>query len=127
MTQKSQLGQFGEDLACEYLVKKGYKIIDRNVWQKWGELDIVAKSADKTLVFVEVKTLRQSSGQAPEESLQPEDQLTKAKLKKLQRTASLYAGHYQEKIKDSRGWRIDLVAISIKPGGFDVRHYKNIT
>ncbi len=126
MTYKSQLGKFGEDAACEYLVKKGYKIISRNFRKPWGELDIIAFAPDKTLVFVEVKTLRQSSGQAPEEQLSPEDQLTKAKLKKLQRTASLYTGHYPELIKDYKGWQIDLLAITLKDDNFDIKHYENI-
>jgi len=126
MTYKSQLGQFGENLACEYLIKKGYKIIERNARQKWGELDIVAKAADRTLVFVEVKTLRRGSGQAPEESLQPEDELTQPKLIKLQRTASLYAGHNSELVDDERGWRIDLLAILISGEKQDIKHYENI-
>ena len=84
MTQKSQIGKLGEDIACEYLVKNGYKIIDRNFRRPWGELDIVAKYRDGTLVFVEVKAMRKNS------SLNPEDNLTKSKLEKVKRTASLY-------------------------------------
>ncbi len=122
MTYKDELGQFGENLACEYLVKKGYKIIDRNVRQKWGELDIIAKSTDKTLVFVEVKTMREISG-----GLSPENQITKSKLKKTQRATMLYAGHYPELIDNNKGWRIDLVAILIKTEGPSVRHYENIS
>ncbi len=121
MTHKSQLGQLGEDLACEYLVNKGYKIIDRNVRQKWGELDIIAKAPDKTLVFVEVKCMAETGPNG----LRPEDQLTQAKLHKLKRTASLYAGHYPEKIDDEMGWRIDLIAIVISDGNYKVEHYKN--
>ena len=129
MNQKSQLGKLGEDIACQYLVDKGYKIIERNVRQPWGELDIVAKSKDKTLVFFEVKTMIDFAT-----GIKPEDQLTKAKLRKLQKTASLYAGHYPEKINNKRGWRIDLVAISLKKHPLltkdkkdcDIRHYENI-
>jgi putative endonuclease len=126
MTYKSELGEFGENLACEYLVKKGYKIIGRNVRKPWGELDIIAKSPDKTLVFVEVKTMAGYLGAG----LKPEDQLTKAKLKKLQKTASLYVGHYPEKIKDNQGWRIDLVAITMEDvdkQNPEINHYKNIS
>ena len=130
MTYKSNLGQLGEDLACEYLVKKKYKIIDRNFRQKWGELDIIAKAPDRTLVFVEVKTMAEPLRLG----LRPEDQLTKAKLKKLQRTASLYAGHYPEKIKDNKGWRIDLITLvlsnaeglTISGENCDIKHYENI-
>jgi Holliday junction resolvase-like predicted endonuclease len=45
--------------------------------------------------------------------LSPEDNLTSTKLKKLQRTAALYAGYNQNLINDDLGWRIDLVAIAI--------------
>jgi len=126
MTYKSDLGQFGENLAREYLVKKGYKIISRNVRQKWGELDIIAKAPDRTLVFVEVKTLRQAQGKPAEEMLQPEDELTQSKLEKLKRTASLYAGHYPEKIDDSKGWRIDLLALVVSGRDYNIKHYENI-
>lgn len=122
MTYKSQLGQFGEDTACEYLAKKGYKIIRRNARQKWGELDIIAKAPDRTLVFVEVKTMTGSGG----DGIQPEDQLTQSKLAKLKRTACLYAGHYPELIDNNKGWRIDLVALTISGENCDIKHYENI-
>lgn len=122
MTQKSELGQYDEDIACEYLVKKGYKIIERNYRRKWGELDIISKAPDKTLVFVEVKTLTEYQ----KDGLTPEDQLTKSKLRKLQRTSSLYAGHYPEKVSDKRGWRIDLLSLTINGESCGIKHYENI-
>ena len=48
-------GKQGEDRACEYLIKEGYKIIERNWRTKGGEIDIIAMK-DEVLVFVEVKT-----------------------------------------------------------------------
>jgi putative endonuclease len=122
MAYKSELGQFGEDLACEYLVKRGYKIIERNFKKPWGELDIIAKAPDKTLVFIEVKTMKENLV-----GLKPEDQLTSAKLQKLKRAASLYAGHRQELIKNDKGWRIDLITLTIEEKDCLVRHYKNIS
>ncbi len=126
MTYRSEIGQFGENLVCEYLVKQGYKIIERNFRQKWGEIDIIAKAPDKTLVFVEVKTVR-NVNQQTNGSISAEDQLTSAKLQKLQRTASLYAGHNQELVNDEKGWRIDLLALTIKEGDCAVKHYENIS
>lgn len=128
MTQKTELGKFGEEKACRYLVDKGYKIIERNFWKPWGELDIIAKSPDKTLVFIEVKTMRQfGNSELPNsEELTPEMQLTAAKLKKLQRTASLYAGYHPELINDDRGWRIDLLALTIDGENCGIKHYENI-
>lgn len=125
MTQKSEIGKLGEDLACKYLENKGYRIIERNFRKPWGELDIVAKDKGGALVFVEVKTMNENP------SLNPEDNLTSSKLKKLRRTASLYAGHRQELIKDKKGWGIDLVAISLKnltdlEKDCEIKHYQNI-
>ncbi len=124
MTQKSETGRIGEDIACKYLIKNGYKIVERNYRQKWGELDIIAKDPQKTLVFVEVKTMRQNN--AAIAALNPEDNLTEAKLIKLQRTASLYAGFNEKLVDVNRGWRIDLIAICLSPNLETVKHYENI-
>lgn len=133
MTQKSETGRIGEDLACEYLKKQGYKILDRNFRQPWGEIDIVCQAPDKTLVFAEVKTMHQfSHGKLPDSqfsnsSLVPEDQMSKAKFFKSQKIAASYAAANKNLIDEDRGWRIDLLAISIKDGNkVNVNHYKNI-
>jgi putative endonuclease len=127
MTQKSEIGQIGENLACEYLRDKGYKIIARNYRKPWGEIDIITKAPNKTLVFMEVKTLRQAQGK-PHADINPEDNLTSAKLQKLQRTAQLYAGHYPGLIDDNKNWQIDLIAIFLDPRGDkpEIKHYENI-
>lgn len=125
MTYKSEIGKFGEDFACEYLVEKGYKIIERNFRQKWGEIDIIAKAPDKTLVFVEVKTVRDVKRETIE-TISAEEQLTNAKLQKLQRTASLYANHRLELVNDKNGWQIDLLALTIIDKSVSIKHYENI-
>ena len=51
-----EIGNEGEKRACQYLLSKGYEIIEKNWNTKSGELDIIVKK-DGTLVFVEVKTL----------------------------------------------------------------------
>ena len=55
MTNK-QTGEDGENRATEYLISKGFAIIERNWRTKGGEIDIIAFKND-TIVFVEVKTL----------------------------------------------------------------------
>jgi len=123
-TDKQKIGQLGEDLACEYLVENRYKIIERNYRKPWGEIDIIAKDPDRTLVFVEVKTLQKTGAS---NQLKPEDQLTRAKLNKLSRTASIYANNNQKLIKEARGWRIDLIAITLNnTDSPTISHYKNI-
>jgi putative endonuclease len=51
-----RLGTRGENLACQFLRKNGYKILYRNFrGRTGGEIDVVCRDRD-TLVFVEVKT-----------------------------------------------------------------------
>lgn len=51
-----RLGTQGENLACRFLRKNGYKILYRNFkGRTGGEIDLVCRERD-TLVFVEVKT-----------------------------------------------------------------------
>ena len=55
MARHNELGKWGEDLACETLITKGYAIMERNVRLGHNEIDIVAMKGNK-VVFVEVKT-----------------------------------------------------------------------
>ncbi|MEE1170054.1 MAG: YraN family protein [Anaerovoracaceae bacterium] len=52
---RQQTGKFGEDAAAEYLVRNGYRIIERNFRCRLGEIDIIAQRGD-IVAFVEVKT-----------------------------------------------------------------------
>lgn len=121
-TLKMSLGKEGEEFACEYLTRKGYKILERNFRKPWGELDIVARAPDRTLVFVEVKTMRDSGP----EGLEPEDQMSPAKRRKFTRVAMLYAGSHENFIDDKKGWRMDVIALTKKEKTFAIGHYENI-
>lgn len=118
-TEKTEFGAKGETAACLFLTKKGYKIVERNVRYPWGELDVVTKAPDGTLVFVEVKTVHEGV-------FTPEDQMTGAKMEKFRRTASLYAGFRHDLVSDDRGYRLDLVALIRNSRGFAVAHYENV-
>lgn len=121
MTHRQKTGQMGENEASVYLEKKKYKILERNYRKPWGEIDIIARNSEKALVFVEVKAMRTSELFA----LKPEDNLTSTKLRKVRRTAELYANSHPELVT-KRGWQIDLVAIEIGEFGQEIRHYENI-
>ncbi len=76
-TSKTQkIGEIGEDLACDFLSKNGFSILERNFSNKFGEIDIVVKSHG-THYFFEVKTGRQGSW------INPAENLTKEKLRKF--------------------------------------------
>ena len=53
-TAKRRLGDIGENLACVFLEKRGFEILERNYLRKWGEIDIVTKK-DGVIRFIEVK------------------------------------------------------------------------
>lgn len=79
----SSVGSLGEDLAAEFLTACGYRILERNFRCKGGEIDIVARDpADRSLVFIEVKTRRGLTYGVPQLAVTPfkQRQISKAAL-----------------------------------------------
>ncbi|MBQ8144137.1 MAG: YraN family protein [Butyricicoccus sp.] len=76
-------GAWGEELAAQYLCRKGYKILARNFRIRQGELDIIA-SKGKYLAFVEVKTRKNDRFGAAREFITP------AKQRRLIQTAEYW-------------------------------------
>ena len=76
-TSKTQkIGEVGEEKACMFLVKQGFTVIERNISNKFGEIDIIARKA-RRYYFFEVKTGK-SGG-----FVNPAENLTKEKLRKF--------------------------------------------
>lgn len=71
MYQNQETGKQGEDIATNYLIKQGYYILQRNFSCKLGEIDIVAIDtiAKNELVFIEVKTRKQTFYGEPAEAV----------------------------------------------------------
>lgn len=63
-----KVGKEGEKLAANYLVKKGFEVIERNYRYRRFEIDIIAKKGN-TLIFVEVKTRSGNYFGEPEEAV----------------------------------------------------------
>ncbi len=116
------LGKLGEDLACEFLKKKGYEILTRNYRKSWGEIDIVTRAKDGTLVFIEVKTMAKEG----EGLLGPEDQANPVKMAKVRKTCEALVNRNPKLVNEKRGWRIDLVAIVMGDNKPVIRHYENV-
>lgn len=111
-----EVGAQGELLAQEYLVKKGYKIIETNKrFSRFCEIDIIAFDRD-TLVFVEVKTRSTDFCGSGLEAI------TKAKYENIVKGLYLYLNETNGKYKK---FRIDAVAITLKPI-MKIDHLKNI-
>ncbi len=66
MTSKKQTGQDGERKAADYLISKGYTILERNYRYKRAEIDLIVEK-EGWLIFVEVKTRTSSYFGYPEE------------------------------------------------------------
>lgn len=56
MASHNELGKIGEEIAAQYLLKRGYKILRRNFYFDKAEIDIIAQKEVDTVVMVEVKT-----------------------------------------------------------------------
>jgi len=123
MNFTSKTGRRGEEEACSFLKKKGYRIIERNVRFVFGELDIVAKDKNGLLVFVEVKTLGGLFFDSAKE-LQPEDHMTVSKIKRFRRAAEAYANAHSALITE-QGYRLDLISICLGDTK-KIIHYENI-
>ncbi len=54
-TDSRQKGKKGEDLACKYLKKDKYKILEKNFRCKQGEIDMIAEDRAGVLCFIEIK------------------------------------------------------------------------
>ena len=66
-TGNQSTGALGEDVAANFLIARGYRILERNFRCKGGEVDIIARApADKGLVFIEVKARRGLSYGVPQ-------------------------------------------------------------
>ena len=111
-TSKQVTGETGEQLACDFLVQKGHKIIDRNYRQKWGEIDIISQK-DGVWHFVEVKTVIRE--RLIEDDYEPEDNIHPWKVKRLSRAIETYI--LEHKIDDEADFQNDSIAVYLKPDG----------
>ncbi|MGN0550766.1 MAG: YraN family protein [Acutalibacteraceae bacterium] len=68
-----QFGSVGEDIVTKYLIKNRCEIVKRNYYTKYGEIDIIAKNS-KYILFVEVKTRRETAIISPCEAVNKKKQ-----------------------------------------------------
>lgn len=118
MSHNQQIGKFGEGLAKDYLIRRGYKIIDLNVKLSYQELDIVARKHGLT-IFIEVKTrISQSFGPA-------EDAFAFTKSERFRRGIEMFIKNhkiYEDNI------RADLITVDVDrlKKTAKIKHFKDI-
>ncbi|MDO9231248.1 MAG: YraN family protein [bacterium] len=126
LAPKQNLGFLGEEAAVKFLRDNGYKILDRNfqnnLGRRLGEIDIIAKELrNSEIVFVEVKT---RDYEKYKDTL-PEENITSAKLRKLNKIASVYL---RIKNLNNAPYRFDAISvwISNETGESKIKHIPSL-
>lgn len=111
----NNIGQIGEDLAGQYLLRNGYTILEQNLKVPFGEIDIIAEKKN-CICFIEVKSRKSNKYGLPEEAITP------IKKKKIIKVAQFYIKKKQIK---NKLFRFDV--ISIKFDRYLLREIRHIT
>jgi putative endonuclease len=115
MATHNELGKIGEEIAAQYLLKSGYKILHRNFYFDKAEIDIIAQKEEDTVVIVEVKT-RNSSFFGD-----PQDFVTKNKIKLLVKAANEYIVSNDLNVEV----RFDIIAVLKNQKEEKLEHFEN--
>lgn len=113
-------GAAAEQLACDYLLDQGLKLLDKNFRTRRGEIDLIMQD-NAVLMFIEVRFRKSAQFGSAEESI------TRHKLARLTAAASAYM--QRQRCSDNTLARFDAVAISPSPNsrlGFKFNWIKNI-
>lgn len=112
MARHNQTGNWGENVAVEFLVKKGYDILERNWRLGKMEIDIIAKDQQR-VIFVEVKT------RSNDEYIDYLETITRQKTTFMRRCSTAYMEQYPENFT----CQFDYIFIVGKPDNYIVEHY----
>jgi putative endonuclease len=122
MDTRKEFGKWGEETAVDYLIERGYRILDRNVYSRRGEIDIIAEIMDqgsKITVFVEVKTRSSRTFGYPEEAVNDQ---------KKEHILSSAASYLQKHPQRSDHWRVDVISVErhVSRQKTEINHFKNV-
>lgn len=110
------IGKNGEEIAKNFLIEQGYKILETNKkFSRFSEIDIIAQEKN-VLVFVEVKTRTSLICGMPFEAI------TKKKFEHIKQGLFTYLQEH----KEFKKYRIDAISIVLKPE-IKIEHLKNVS
>lgn len=118
---KIKIGKLGEGYAEQFLLTQNYKIIAKNFYSRFGEIDVITFDySNRQIAFIEVKTRTNNIFGLPQ------DAVTMQKKSKLLKTALYFLGLKWPGIAIS--WRIDLIAVQLNEQNHlqEITHFKNI-
>jgi len=113
MAAHNELGKKGELIACSFLQKKGYELLETNWTVGKAEVDIIVQKRG-IIIFVEVKTRQNNVFGYPEESVT-------AKKEALMMEAAVF---YTRDIEHEGEIRFDIISITIEPD-MEIRHFRD--
>lgn len=116
MYERHIIGKNGEEVAEQYLKQEGYKILERNLRSRTGEIDIIALDKDY-IVFIEIKTRTSTEYGLPSEAV------TERKMKHIYRTAQWFL--YSRKL-EKENVRIDVIEVYNKENKYLINHLKQV-
>ncbi|RLJ65435.1 putative endonuclease [Lacinutrix venerupis] len=114
MAKHNELGKKGEQLAVDFLLQKGYEIVERNYRFDKAEVDIIAKLED-ILAIIEVKTRSTTNFGNPQDFVKP---------KQIQRLVKAVNEYVIENKLDVEV-RFDIIAIVKDSKKFNIEHLEN--
>lgn len=114
MADHNTLGKLGEGLAVDFLLQKGYAILEKNWRFLKAEVDIIA-SKGEVLAAVEVKT------RSTKEFGDPQDFVKEKKMRLLTSAINEYVEQNDLDVEV----RFDIIAITKTKEGFDIEHLED--
>lgn len=107
-------GKDGEKVAREFLLEKGYEVLEQNYRYKRAEIDLIARKGD-VIIFVEVKTRTKKSFELPEDSIT----LKKQRLMAITASEYLYQKGLDMEI------RFDIISIIMTDRPVEIMHFED--
>ncbi|MCH5248157.1 MAG: YraN family protein [Muribaculaceae bacterium] len=112
MARHNQTGRWGENVATEYLVTRGYDILERNWRLNHLEIDIIARQGQR-ISFIEVKSRN------TDEHIDPIDLITPRKVGFMRSCANAYMSQYG----DNFSCQFDFIFVMGSPNDYTVEHF----
>jgi putative endonuclease len=128
-TKKRKTGDLGENIACKFLVKRGFEIVEQNYNKKWGEIDIIARKGQR-LHFIEVKSVtcenleyKMRNVTHETDTYRPEDNLHPRKLQRLSRVIQTYLLGYKgnRDVTHETDWQFDVAVVYLDIKGMKAK------
>lgn len=114
MAEHNTLGQLGEDLAADFLLKNGYQILERNWRFRKAEVDLIAHK-ENIVAIVEVKTRTSADFGNPQDFVKPK------KIKLLVNAVNEYIVAKNLDVTV----RFDIIAILIQGNQKNIEHLED--